>query len=224
MSYQQHPGASDQTGRRQAPPYPLLGTNGAAGGRAPAAGVYGMPQYTQVTNLPFACARGKEPSKGTTVASSLKCVPNLTYDSTDRLLSVLVCSSRCDAKLLLSRKRRRRYSSPLTLLLACSHLHAPGLTAAAGGLLRTAPIAGGGQLGEGLCRRWIYATRPKHYLRCHGSAGVHYIGKRRGWFLGFRRVSARRFRQCSVRCNYIGQHVCSAKLHAWKDCFDRKGR
>ncbi|CAN0233129.1 unnamed protein product [Ascophyllum nodosum] len=47
MSYQQHPGASDQTGRRQAPPYPLLGTNGAAGGRAPAAGVYGMPQYTQ---------------------------------------------------------------------------------------------------------------------------------------------------------------------------------
>ncbi|CAN0159522.1 unnamed protein product [Ectocarpus sp. 6 AP-2014] len=47
MSYQQqHQGAPDGSRRQQqAPPFPLLGTNGAAAaGRAPAAGVYGMPQ------------------------------------------------------------------------------------------------------------------------------------------------------------------------------------
>ena len=54
MSYQ-HQGAPDG-GRRQAPPYPLLGTNGAAAGRAPAAGVYGMPQYGQVSiRAPLPC-------------------------------------------------------------------------------------------------------------------------------------------------------------------------
>lgn len=47
MSYHQQGGP--EGGRRQGPPYPLMGANGGAGGRAPAAGVYGMPQYGQVT-------------------------------------------------------------------------------------------------------------------------------------------------------------------------------
>lgn len=49
MSYHQQGGP--EGGRRQGPPYPIMGANGGAGGRAPAAGVYGIPQYGQVTSL-----------------------------------------------------------------------------------------------------------------------------------------------------------------------------
>lgn len=52
MSYHQNQGAPETGRRQQGPPYPLLSTNGAAAGRAPAAGVYGMPQYGQVIRLP----------------------------------------------------------------------------------------------------------------------------------------------------------------------------
>ncbi|CAM9392909.1 unnamed protein product [Sphacelaria rigidula] len=49
MSYHQQP--EQARGTRQGPPYPILGANGgaaaAAAARAPAAGVYGMPQYQQ---------------------------------------------------------------------------------------------------------------------------------------------------------------------------------
>lgn len=113
MSYQQHPGASDQPGRRQAPPYPaLLGTNGAPGGRAPAAGVYGMPQYTQVGYFLVCEAKGAYQAYLVAPSVEVRALPYAPY-------------VRARVRPISSLKPSTRFCAPLILSFACSHLHVP---------------------------------------------------------------------------------------------------